>query len=127
MLRGVQDQGRSRPALQPGAQGGGARPRAQAAPHAACHSSWRHGATIRQDVEGRRPAARGLRAQAPPADPGGLHPRVPARAEADMLLHGREGALREGALGVLHGAHDLSEAIIDTISSNCEENQSFQK
>ena len=121
MFRGVQDQGRPGSALQPGAQGGGARPRTQAAPHAACHSSWRDGATSRQDVEGRRQAARGLRAQAPPADPGGLHPRLPARAEADMLLHGREGALCEGALGVLHGPHDLREGWFSTQYGYSEE------
>ena len=66
--------------------GGGARPRAQAAPHTACNSSWRHRATIQQNVEGRWPPARGVRAQAPPADPGGVHPGLPARAEADLQL-----------------------------------------
>ena len=67
-----------------------------------------------------RQAARGLCAQSLPPDPGGLHPRLP-RAEADMLLHGREGALREGALGVLHGAHDLCAGWLCTQYAYSEE------
>ena len=60
-------------------------------------------------MEGRRQGARGVCTQAPPANPGGVYSGLHDSLEADLQLQLGEGALREGAVDIFYGAHNVCE------------------